>query len=116
MVQAYPDGTELTALDGKFEVVSKDVLLLKDAINNETAMLSRKIDETKTATLDRVEHLFENKFIKVIGRIVACASGMYGAAVFLRAQGLSDNTVGILAFIAAVAIWIVVGYVTNRNS
>lgn len=92
--------TELTELHGKFEVVSKDVLLLKDAISDETQKLSAKVEESQKSALERVEALLDRKMFGAIGRVVAALSLMYGAAVFLQGHGLSAESVGALALIA----------------
>jgi len=72
--------TELTDLHGKFEVVSKDVLLLKDTIADEAKKLSEKVDDSRKTAIEKVEDLFDRKFIGAIGRIVACGCTMYGNA------------------------------------
>jgi len=53
--------TELTDLHGKFEVVSKDVLLLKNAISEEAAKLSGKVEDSQRHVLQKVETLFDQK-------------------------------------------------------
>jgi hypothetical protein len=65
--------------------------------------------------IEKVEDLFDRKFIGAIGRIVACGCAMYGAAVFLQAQGLSNKSLGIVAVIAAVGLWFLTQYLTNRK-
>ena len=107
--------TELTDLHGKFEVVSKDVLLLKDTISTESKKLSDKVDESQKTALGKVEDRFDRKFIGAIGRIVACGCAMYGAATFLQSQGLSARSIGALAVVAGIGIWFVVGFLTNRK-
>jgi hypothetical protein len=105
--------TELTDLHGKFEVVSKDVLLLKDTIADEAKKLSDKVDDSRKTSLEKVENLFDQKFIGAIGRIVASGSIMYGVAVFLQSQGLSAKSVGAVAVIAGVCIWLIVGFLVR---
>src|SRR5712691_12123867 len=86
-------GTELTALDGKFEAVSKDVLLLKEhfearsneltrKIEAETTTLSTKLEDTRKSLLEKVEALFDQKFLKVMGVIIGAAPVMYAGLVF----------------------------------
>jgi len=108
-------GTELTNLHGKFEVVSKDVLLLKETIATETKTLSDKIDESRKTAIDKVEHLFDEKFLGAVGRIVAIGCGLYGAGVFLQAQGLSSKTLGGLAVVTCFALWYLTSFLTNRK-
>lgn len=108
-------GTELTDLHGKWEVVSKDVLLLKDTIAEEARKLSGKVDDSQRTVLQRVEDLFDRKFMGAIGRIVAAGSVMYGTAVFLQSQGLSAQSVGVLAVLAGIALWLLMRYLGNRK-
>ncbi len=82
-------GTELTTLHGKFEVVSKDVLLLKEQfetrtkelggkIEDETKALSEKLGETRKNLLEKVEALFDRKFVRIVGVIIGTIPVMYG--------------------------------------
>jgi len=80
-------GRELTDLQGKWEVVSNDVLLLKAAITDETNKLSAKVDDSQKTVLERVESLFNRKFLQVAGAIVGCLSIMFGIVTFLRDHG-----------------------------
>lgn len=80
---------ELTDLHGKFEVVSSDVLLLKGAITDETKKLSDKVDDSQKTVLEKVEALFNQKFLQVGGAIVGCISIMFAAVTFLRDHGIS---------------------------
>jgi deoxycytidine triphosphate deaminase len=102
--------TELTNLHGKFEVVSKDVLLLKGTIGDEADKLSKKVDESQKLALEKVEHLFDRKILGAIGRLVGIGSVMYGAVVFLQEQGFSKKAVGAIAIIAGVGMWLLVQY------
>lgn len=108
--------SELTDLHGKFEVVSKDVLLLKDTIKEGTDSLSEKVDKSEKSTIDKVEHMFDRKFMGAIGRIVAAGTIMYGAAEFLQGRGLSNHTIGGLAVIAGIAIWLLMGFLSSRKN
>lgn len=107
--------TELTDLHGKFEVVSKDVLLLKDTIATEADKLSKKVDASQTAALDKAEHLFDKKILGAIGRIIACLSVMYGAVVFLQEQGLSNKALGAIAVVAGIGIWLLMNFLNGRK-
>jgi deoxycytidine triphosphate deaminase len=107
--------TELTDLHGKFEVVSKDVLLLKDTIASEAKKLSDKVDDSRKTSLEKVEDLFDRKFMGAIGRILACGSVMYGTAVFLQGQGLSERALGGTAIAAGVGIFAVMHFLTIRK-
>ena len=49
--------TELTSLHGKFEIVSTDVLLLKNTIADEAQKLSTKVDDSQKTVLDKSRKL-----------------------------------------------------------
>src|SRR5262249_53331122 len=65
--------TELVTLHGKFEIVSKDVALLKNdfeartielskKIEQETAILGKNLEDSRKSLLEKVEDLFDRKF------------------------------------------------------
>jgi hypothetical protein len=107
--------TELTDLHGKFEVVSKDVLLLKDTIAGETEKLSRKVDDSQKITIEKVEGLFDRKLVGIAGAIVGCLSIMFGAVTFLKNQGISGTALGWVALISGLGIFLVVYLLTRRR-
>lgn len=107
--------TELTDLHGKFEVVSKDVLLLKDTISGETEKLSKKVDESQKMTIEKVEGLFDRKFLGIAGAIVGCLSIMFGAVTFLKNQGISGAALGWVALIGGFGILLVVYLLARRR-
>ena len=119
-------GTELTDLHGKFEVVSTDVRLLKEQfqqqteqlgsqIEKETNHLSAKLDESQRTVLEKVDALFDRKFLGAVGMIVACGSVMYGIVTFLKAQGLTERALGAVAVIGGIGIWSVVQLLTRHR-
>jgi hypothetical protein len=77
---------ELTDLHGKFEVVSNDVLLLKDKIDEEARKLSTKVDEYQKSGLEKVESLFDRKFL-------AAAGGELGAALLCTGPSCSSGII-----------------------
>ena len=108
-------GTELAELHGKFEVVSKDVLLMKEEFNTrtteltttietETSALSRKIDETKNIILDKFELLFNRKFLLIAGVVSATAPLLYGAIKYLQDANVPSNTVTLITIITGFII------------
>lgn len=118
-------GTELTALQGKFEVVSKDVLLLKDQferttnelsgkIEAETRTLSEKVEESRKSILERVEALFDRKFLRVGGIVFGAVPIMYGGVTYLQGTGLGGNVVSFIAMVAG-AIIVVLTYTLSRR-
>jgi deoxycytidine triphosphate deaminase len=118
-------GTELTTLHGKFEVVSKDVLLLKDQfesrakelggkIEEETRALSDKLVESRENLLEKVEILFDRKFFRIIGIIIGAISVMYGGLRFLQEKKLESDTIALIAVIAGVLIFLLTYLLTRK--
>ena len=119
-------GTELTTLHGKFEIVSKDVLLLRDQFENRTKELSGKIDEETKALsgkleesrknlLEKVEALFDQKFGRIVGIIIGAIPVMYAGVSFLEEKELGLSTISFLAFLFGIVI-LVLTYLFTRKS
>jgi hypothetical protein len=108
-------GTELAALHGKFEVVSNDVMLLKETIAGETQKLSGKIDDSQQTVLEKVENLFDRKFLTIAGSIVGIIAVMYGAVTFLQSHGITGTALGIVAFLGGLGVLLVVYLLTYRK-
>jgi deoxycytidine triphosphate deaminase len=119
-------GTELTALQGKFEVVSKDVLLLKDQferttnelsgkIEAETRTLSEKVEELRKSILERVEALFDRKFLRVGGIVFGAIPIMYGGVTYLQGTGLGGNVVAFIAMSVGVLILLLTYALSRRG-
>jgi hypothetical protein len=106
---------ELTELHGKFEVVSSDVMLLKTAITEETTKLSAKVDDSQKTVLEKVEALFNQKFLQVSGAIVGCLTIVYGALTFLKDHGFSGSVLGGIALIGGFGILFVI-FLLSRKS
>ena len=107
--------TELTTLHGKFEVVSKDVLLVKETIANETKTLSQKIDDSQKAAIEKVEHLFDRKFLSIAGATLGCISIMFAAVTFLRTQGVTGAALGWVALLSGFGLLLVVYLLARRK-
>jgi hypothetical protein len=108
-------GTELVALDGKFEVVSRDVRLIKDEfqqrtselsskIESETKSLSSKIEETRSSLLEKVESLFDKKFLRIAGVIVGAIPIMYGGVTYLQGTTLGGQALSSIAMVFGIII------------
>jgi deoxycytidine triphosphate deaminase len=108
--------TELTALQGKFEVVSTDVLLLKNTIADEAKKLSTKVDDSQKTVLEKVENLFDRKFLSIAGTIVGCLAIMFGAVTFLQNHGVTGTALGVVAFVGGIAILIVIYLLAHRKT
>lgn len=118
-------GTELTELQGKFEVVSKDVLLVKeefqkktqdlsDKIFAESESLKLKIDNSETHILDKSKVLFSEQFLRIVGVLVAAISIMYGGAVFLQQSAVSQSVIAFLAVVSGIAVLFIV-FILSRK-
>ena len=119
-------GTELTTLHGKFEVVSKDVLLLKEQfeqrtnelsgkIEAETRTLSEKVEESRKSILEKVEALFDKKFLRVVGVVVGAIPIMYGGVTILQGTSLGGNAVAFITMLVG-AVILLLTYILSRRA
>ena len=108
--------TELAELRGKWEVVSSDVLLLKDVIADGTKNLSDKVDASQKNTLQQVENLFDRKFMSIAGSIVGCLALMFGAVTFLQSHGITGTLLGWVSVIGGFGVLLVVYLIVRRRS
>jgi deoxycytidine triphosphate deaminase len=108
--------TELTDLHGKFQVVSTDVLLLKEAIEEQARTLSKKVDDSQKTTLEKVEAFFDRKFHTVAGAIVGCIAIMFGVVTFLQGHGVTGTALGWVALIAGLGLLLVVYLLARLRS
>ncbi len=107
--------TELTNLHGKFEVVSTDVVLLNETIADEARKLSGKVDDSQRTVLEKVETLFDRKFLSIAGAIVGCLAVMFGVITFLQSHGITGTALGAVALIGGFGILLVVYLVAHRK-
>ena len=102
-------------MHGKFEVVSKDVLLLKDQfeqrtkelsgkIETETRTLSEKFEDSRKNILEKVEALFDRKFLRIAGIVIGAFPLMYGGITFLQGTGLGGNVVSFITLALGILI------------
>lgn len=108
--------TELTNLHGKFQVVSTDVLLLKNTIADEAQKLSTKVDDSQRTVLDKVENLFDRKFLSIAGAIIGCLAVMFGVVTFLQGRGITGTALGAVSLIGGLGILAVVYLLARRKS
>ena len=119
-------GTELTALHGKFELVSTDVRMMRDEfskrtnelstkIQAETSNLAGKLEEDRKNILERVEALFDRKFLRLVGIIVGAIPIMYGGVTFLQRTGLGGKTVSFIAMLGGI-LMILLSYALTRRT
>ena len=118
-------GTELATLHGKFEIVSTEVRLMKDEfkrqaselsakIGSETETLSGKIEDIRNNVLDKVELLFDRKFLRISGVILGVIPIMYGGVTFLQGTTLGGNVVALITVIIGFAI-VLITYFMGRK-
>lgn len=119
-------GMELTNLHGKFEVVSSDVRMMRDEfqrrtaelsdkIQTETSTLSGKLEEERKNVLEKVESLFDRKFLRVVGIIVGAIPIMYAGVTFLQGTGLGGSTVSFIAMVGGIVI-VLLSYSLTRDA
>jgi hypothetical protein len=119
-------GTELTQLHGKFEVVSKDVLLLKEnfesraselskKIEAETSTLAGKLEDARKNVLEKVEALFDQKFLRIVGVVIGAAPVMYAGLIFLQDRNVDRRSIAFIAFLSGVVI-LTITYLLSRRS
>jgi deoxycytidine triphosphate deaminase len=120
-------GSELVRLDGKFEMVSRDVAFLKNEfeqrtkelsgkIEAETKSLTAKLDETKTSILEKVGVLFHRRFTKAASIIIGAIPLMYAGVVFLQTKTVLSQVQ--IAYIAGLvgAVIIFITWMLTRKS
>jgi deoxycytidine triphosphate deaminase len=121
-------GRELTDLHGRFEMVSKDVLLLKDQfaeqtrelsakIASETGALVTKIDETKTTFVEKIDQIFQEKFVRTAGWIIGAIPVMYAGVTFLQnGTSLASQTIAWIACVAGIVVIAITMLLTKKSS
>ncbi len=104
-------GSELIRLDGKFEIVSNDMLVLKEQlgqlttkIERETAAVVSKVDESTKAMKEHTEHLFSRKILGIGGFLLGAAVTIWGALTGLQARLTNWGLIGITAGLGIVIL------------
>lgn len=97
-------GSELIQLDGKFEMVSRDVASLTQKIEGETKSVVDKIEETKEWVAEHVENLFSKKFIWLVGSLVGGIAILYAILGYLKTLSLRDSTLVTIAAIGGILV------------
>jgi deoxycytidine triphosphate deaminase len=119
-------GTELTALHGKFELVSADVRMMKDEfqrrtaelsdkIASETTALTEKLNETKQSMLEKVEALFDRKFLTIAGTIAGVITLGYGGICTLERSGYGGKTTSFIAIVVGIIVLVVTYLLAKRT-
>ena len=102
-------GTELTILDGRFEVVSSDMATMREEfskrteqlaekMDSKTVTLANKIDEMYQNVLDKMEVFFQKKLLGVLFAFVTSLLWLMGLYTFLLNSNVEDNKI-VIGFI-----------------
>jgi len=97
-------GSELIRLDGKFEMVSRDVASLAQKIEGETKSVVDKIEETKRWLVEHVENLFSKKFLWLVGTFIGGVAVLYAILGFLKTLALPDSALVAIAAVGGIII------------
>jgi hypothetical protein len=100
-------GSELIQLDGKFEMVSRDVASLTEKIEGETKSVVDKIEETKRWVVEHVENLFSKKFLWLVGSLIGGVALLYAILGYLKTLALTDSTLVSIAAVGGIMILVV---------
>ena len=118
-------GTELSQLQGKWEIVSSDVRLLKDQfekqtgalsakIGEETNAISKRIDDFRDTFFHRVEALFQKKFFWIVGVLVAAFTFVIVACNYLREKNVDMFVILMIGVGAGIVILLITYGVGKR--
>jgi hypothetical protein len=87
-------------LHGKWELVSHDV-----------KVLTEKMDDTKSSLLDKVDSVFEKKITTAVATVVGAIAVLYGLLLFLQSASVPSMAIAVLAIVlgigAPTGIWFV---------
>jgi deoxycytidine triphosphate deaminase len=97
-------GSELIQLDGKFEMVSRDVASLAQKIEGETKSVVDKIEETKRWVGEHVENIFSKKFLWLVGSLVGGIALLYAVLGYLKTLALADSTLVAIAAVGGIIV------------
>src|SRR5205823_678576 len=105
---------------------SKDVLLLKEnfearasdlskKIEAETTTLADKLEHARESVLEKVEVLFDRKFLRIVGVLIGAAPVMYAGLVFLQDQKVDQRSIAFIALVSGVVILTLTYLLTSRR-
>jgi uncharacterized membrane protein YraQ (UPF0718 family) len=97
-------GSELIQLDGKFEMVSRDVASLTEKIEAETKSVVDKIEETKRWVGEHVENIFSKKFLWLVGSLIGGVALLYAVLGYLKTLALADSTLVAIAAVGGIIV------------
>jgi len=108
-------GRELVELHGKFETVSNDVRLLSTKIEQETQVISKRLNGLPGAILEKVEVLFQKKFLWAAAALVAAISVMLPIWNFLQAKNLSASLLVSIGIATGIVVLAITYIITQRS-
>ena len=108
-------GRELVELHGKFETVSSDVRLLSTKIEQETQVISKRLNGLPGAILEKVEVLFQKKFLWAAAALVAAISVMLPIWNFLQAKNLSASLLVSIGIATGIVVLAITYIITQRS-
>jgi deoxycytidine triphosphate deaminase len=120
--------SELVQLDGKFEMVSREVAGLTKEIETRTGAIKertdtilvklqesqQKMEDNRKGLEEHAEHLFSKKFNAVVGILIGAITTIYGLSVFLQKLKTNQVLTGALAVVAGIAILAITLILTRR--
>jgi multisubunit Na+/H+ antiporter MnhB subunit len=83
-------------------------------IEAETKTLSSKIEETRGSVLEKVEALFDRKFLRIVGIIIGAIPIMYGGITYLQGATFEAPTIAFIAMVVG-ALIVVVSWLVSRR-
>ena len=99
-------------LKEQFEKQAKD---LSAKIDGETEAISKRMDEWRDSLLEKVESLFDRKFMRIVGVIIGSISIMGGICKFLYDKKVGAGVIVMIAIGSGVIILLVTCLVTKRR-
>jgi deoxycytidine triphosphate deaminase len=108
-------GSELVALQGKFEIVSRNFSELSQKIETETSSVVGKIEELKKWTVEQIDHIFSRKFGMVVGTLIGGFTIMYGVLQFIKGFSPSPAFLTTVALLVGVVI-ILASFILTRRT
>jgi len=108
-------GRELVELHGKFETVSSDVRFLSTKIEQETQVISKRLNGLPGAILEKVEVLFQKKFLWAAAALVAAISVMLPIWNFLQAKNLSASLLVSIGIATSIVVLAITYIITQRS-
>ncbi len=73
------------------------------------------MEESQKTVLEKVEHLFNRKFLQVAGAIVGSLSIMFGIVTFLRDHGITGTALGWVALVAGLAVIFIIYLLSTKS-